>query len=115
MVNTKAVSQSWYIVNTKAVNYYKVSLSCESMHSLCFSKERCPPRQNSRVESLKAKVEPLLTYVTVENRIPALTLRSLQWPAIALRLHGWQPIGTVLNLRTATLHKCAAVPRRARM
>jgi hypothetical protein len=30
-------------------------------------KERCPPRQKSRVERLKKKVEPLLTYVTVEN------------------------------------------------
>jgi len=34
-------------------------------HSLCFStavhKERCPPRQKSRVERLKAKVEPLST------------------------------------------------------
>ena len=29
--------------------------------------ERCSPRQKSRVERLKAKVEPLLTYVTAEN------------------------------------------------
>ena len=29
--------------------------------------ERCPPRQKSRVERLKAKVKPLLTQVTVEN------------------------------------------------
>ena len=34
----------------------------------CAVKERCPPRQKSRVERLKAKVEPLLTYVTVETR-----------------------------------------------
>ena len=27
---------------------------------------RCPPRQKSRVERLKAKVEPLLTEVTVD-------------------------------------------------
>jgi len=32
--------------------------------SLC----RCPPRQKSRVERLNAKVEPLLTLVTVEYR-----------------------------------------------
>jgi len=30
-------------------------------------KERCPPRQKSRVERLKAKVEPLLTYLTVDS------------------------------------------------
>ena len=30
-------------------------------------KERCPPRQKSRVERLKAKVEPLLTQVTVDH------------------------------------------------
>ena len=30
-------------------------------------KERCPPRQRSRVERLKANVESLLTKVTVEN------------------------------------------------
>ena len=47
---------------------------CMSISSLCFStavqdrKERCPPRQESRVERLKAKVEPLLTEVTMENR-----------------------------------------------
>ena len=29
-------------------------------------KERCPPRQKSGVERLKAKVEPLLTQVTVD-------------------------------------------------
>ena len=29
--------------------------------------ERCPPRQKSRVERLKAKVKPLLTQVTVET------------------------------------------------
>jgi len=29
--------------------------------------ECCPPRQKSRVERLRAKVEPLLTQVTVEN------------------------------------------------
>ena len=37
--------------------------------------ERCPPRQRSRVGRLKAKVEPLLTEVTVENEV--LRLRSL--------------------------------------
>ena len=31
------------------------SLRCAAL------KERCPPRQKSRVERLKAKVEPLLT------------------------------------------------------
>jgi len=35
---------------------------------LCFSKERCPPGQKSRVERLKAKVESLLTSVTVDDR-----------------------------------------------
>ena len=30
-------------------------------------KERCPPRQKSRVERLKAKVEPLLTQVRVDT------------------------------------------------
>ena len=46
--------------------------------SLCFStavqdllteneEERCPPRQKSRVERLKAKVEPLLSQVTLEK------------------------------------------------
>ena len=30
-------------------------------------KERCPSRQKSRVEYFKAKVEPLLTEMTVEN------------------------------------------------
>ena len=29
--------------------------------------ERCPPRQKSRVERLKAKVEPFFTLVTVDN------------------------------------------------
>ena len=32
------------------------------------SKERCPPIQKSRVERLKAKVEPLLTYVSAGFR-----------------------------------------------
>ena len=30
------------------------------------TQERCPPRQKSRVEHLKAKVKPLFTQVTVE-------------------------------------------------
>ena len=36
---------------------------------LCFAtalKERCPPRQKSRVERLKAKVEFIFTRVTVD-------------------------------------------------
>jgi len=31
-------------------------------------KERCPPRQRSRVERLKEKVKPVLTSVTVKNQ-----------------------------------------------
>ena len=42
-------------------------------------KERCPPRQTSRVELLKRKVEPLLTYMTVENT-PALSLSISSYP-----------------------------------
>ena len=43
----------------------------EPDNSRCFStavQERCPPRQKSRVERLKAKVEPLITEVTVGSR-----------------------------------------------
>jgi len=32
-------------------------------------KERCPPRHTSRVERLTAKVEPLLTKVTVDSYV----------------------------------------------
>ena len=44
--------------------------------------ERCPPRQKSRVERLTAKVEPLLTSVTVENfpqkKIQAFRIQTLR-------------------------------------
>jgi len=33
----------------------------EEHEDVPFAKERCPPRQKSRVERLKAKVEPLST------------------------------------------------------
>ena len=36
-------------------------LSLESVCLIAQPKERCPPRQKSRVERLKAKVDPLLT------------------------------------------------------
>ena len=35
-------------------------------------KERCPPRQKSRVERVKAKVKPLFTSVTVETLVVML-------------------------------------------
>ena len=39
-------------------------------HQILFAsrQERCPPRRKSRVERLKAKVDHLLTQVTVENQ-----------------------------------------------
>ena len=37
-------------------------VSCVPLALCAALKERCPPRQKSRVERLKAKVEPLLTY-----------------------------------------------------
>ena len=46
----------------RGVEAWKVSVAAAKGTSS--SKERCPPIQKSRVERLKAKVEPLLTYVT---------------------------------------------------
>ena len=41
--------------------------------------ERCPPRQTSRVERLKAKVQPLLIEVTVDCFASSLLLSSLEF------------------------------------
>ena len=68
---------------------------------------RCPPRQKSRVEPLKAKVEPLLTEVTVETSEPG-TPGALN--------HEYKlkaTFGRVLSSNTTTSKRCAEVPRRA--
>jgi hypothetical protein len=51
-------------------------------------RERCPPRQKSRVEPLKEKVEPLLTSVTVDyfHRYAKATA----WMSLLRKVHGSQ-------------------------
>jgi hypothetical protein len=56
-------------------------------------KEHCPPRQQSRAECLKAKVEPLLTQVTVENpepepRLVGFSLNATSQPRVSCLLEG---------------------------
>jgi len=49
-----------------------------SVNNMPLCRFPCPPRQKSRVERLKAKVEPLLTYVTVENFFVGSTTKNGQ-------------------------------------
>ena len=109
-------------------------------HNKQKEKERCTPRQKPRVERLKAKVEPLLTQVTVENDIHGsnsshkLSVHLHRCASIPLfvsiylisthcfpttllpQRHAPEPsCRLVLNSRTPTSQKCTAVPRRARI